>query len=161
MGHLVLKYWEYQLGTEVQEVSCSLCLVLEVKNGRIMEPTARPKTGQGAPTSPSSVITAAQSYPSGFASQQVMSPKVVPTVIVVISLYEYVGVRNRLKCPWGQSIILSLSLIVVNGIDYHFPLLSKWNHVNNPNPELQTQPGLSLFSLFALLSLEISVVQLL
>jgi hypothetical protein len=24
---------------------------------------------------------------------------VVPTVIVVISLYEYVGVRNRLKCP--------------------------------------------------------------
>ena len=31
MGHWVLKYWEYLLGTEVQEVNCSLCLVLEVK----------------------------------------------------------------------------------------------------------------------------------
>ncbi len=31
--------------------------------------------------------------------------------------------RNRLKCHWLQSIILSLSLIAVNFIDYHFHLL--------------------------------------
>jgi hypothetical protein len=33
--------------------------------------------------------------------------------------------RNRLKCPLLQSIILSLSLITVNVIDYHFLHLLK------------------------------------
>jgi hypothetical protein len=33
------------------------------------------------------------------------------------------GLRNRLKCHLLQSIILSLSLIAVNVIDYHFHLL--------------------------------------
>jgi hypothetical protein len=33
------------------------------------------------------------------------------------------GFRNRLKCHVLQSIILSLSLIAVNVIDYHFHLL--------------------------------------
>ncbi len=33
------------------------------------------------------------------------------------------GFRNRLKCHLFQSITLSLSLIVVNVIDYHFHLL--------------------------------------
>ena len=33
------------------------------------------------------------------------------------------GLRNRLKCHLLQSIILSLSLIEVNVIDYHFYLL--------------------------------------
>ena len=33
------------------------------------------------------------------------------------------GFRNRLKCHLLQSIILSLSLIAVNVIDYHFHLL--------------------------------------
>jgi hypothetical protein len=76
MGHWVLKYWEYLLGTEVQEVNCSVCFGFRSKrwpnNG-----ADRRVQGRGAqitvPTSPSSVITAAQSYPSGFESQQVMS----------------------------------------------------------------------------------------
>ncbi len=33
------------------------------------------------------------------------------------------GFRNRLKCHLLQSIILSLSLIAVNVLDYHFHLL--------------------------------------
>jgi hypothetical protein len=33
------------------------------------------------------------------------------------------GFRNRLKCHLLQSITLSLSLIAVNVIDYHFQLL--------------------------------------
>jgi hypothetical protein len=33
------------------------------------------------------------------------------------------GFRNRLKCHLLQSIILSLSLIAVNVIDFHFHLL--------------------------------------
>ena len=33
------------------------------------------------------------------------------------------GLRNQLKCHLLQSIILSLSLIAVNGIDYHLHLL--------------------------------------
>jgi hypothetical protein len=56
--------------TEVQEVSCSVCLVLEVKGGLNNGADGRVQ-GRGAqmtvPTSPSSVITAAQStYPTSF-----------------------------------------------------------------------------------------------
>ena len=64
------------MGTEVREVNCSVCLVLEVKDGLNDGADGRVQ-GRGAqitvPTSPSSVITAAQSYPSGFASQEVIN----------------------------------------------------------------------------------------
>ena len=58
-----------------KEVNCSVCLVVEVKDGLNNGADGRVQ-GRGAqmtvPTSPSSVIKAAQSYPSGFASQQGM-----------------------------------------------------------------------------------------
>ena len=58
MGHWVLKYWECLLGTEVQEVNCSICLVLEVKDD-LNKHTDWWVQGRGAqiivPTSPSSV----------------------------------------------------------------------------------------------------------
>ena len=44
-------------------------MVLEVKDGRTMAPTGESRVEATVPTSPSSVITAAQSYPSGFAFQ--------------------------------------------------------------------------------------------
>jgi hypothetical protein len=46
-----------------------------------------------------------------------------------ISLWMHAGIllrhrfKNRLKCHLLQSILLSLSLIAVNVIDYHFHLL--------------------------------------
>ncbi len=62
------------MGTEVQEVNCPFVLVLEVKEWPNKAPTGESRVEATVPASPSSVITAAQSYPLGFASQQVNGP---------------------------------------------------------------------------------------
>ena len=59
--------------TEVQEVNCSVCLDLEVKDGLNNGADGRVQgrgTQMTVTTSPSSVITTGQRYPSGFATQQ-------------------------------------------------------------------------------------------
>ena len=61
------------MGTEVQEVNCPFVLVLEVKEWPNKAPTGESRVEATVPASPSSVITAAQSYPLGFASQQFLS----------------------------------------------------------------------------------------
>ncbi len=82
------------MSTEVQEVNCSVCLVLEVKDGLNNGADGRVQ-GRGAqiivPTSPSSVIKAAQSYPSGFASQH----KVLKQICVVSRLAEQLHLRAK------------------------------------------------------------------
>ena len=63
-------------GTEVREVNCPVRL----RSKRKWPENRADGQGEGrgaqitVPTSPSSVITAAQNYPSGFASQQVKGP---------------------------------------------------------------------------------------
>ncbi len=66
------------MGTEVQEVNYSVCLVLEVKDGLNNGTDIRVQgrdTQITVLTSPSSVITAAQRYTSDFPSQLVMIPE--------------------------------------------------------------------------------------
>jgi hypothetical protein len=64
----------------------------------------------------------------------VLGNKISVSDIEGLKIFKLYRFRNRLKCHLLQSIILSLSLTSVNGIDYHCHLLQHMESPQWPNP---------------------------